>query len=57
MQEEASHYTTIQPEYLEGYTKLEIKINVKNVAVHQKGKLEEVEEFYVTLYQELCAHV
>jgi hypothetical protein len=33
---------------------MEIKLNVKNVAVHQKGNMEVVEESYVTLYQALC---
>jgi len=36
---------------------MEIKLNVKNAAVHQKGKLEELEEYYVTLYQELSTNV
>jgi hypothetical protein len=36
---------------------MEIKLNVKNVAVHQKGKMEVVEESYVTLYKGLCTHV
>jgi hypothetical protein len=59
MQEEATRYSyvTIQPEYLEDYNKMEIKLNVKNAAVHQKGKLEELEEYYVTLYQELSTNV
>ena len=57
MQKEASPNITIQLEYLEDYTKMEIKLNVKKVAVHQKGKLEEVEESYETLYQALFTHV
>jgi hypothetical protein len=57
MQEEASPYITIQPEYLEDYTKMEIKLNVKDVAVHRKGKLEEVENSYVTLYQAMSTNV
>jgi len=57
MQEEASRYVTIQPEYLEDYTKMEIKLNVKKVAVHQKGKMEEVENSYVTLYQALSTNM
>jgi hypothetical protein len=57
MQEEASRYITIQPEFLKYYTKMEIKLNVKCVALHQGGKMEVVEEFYVTLYQALFTHV
>jgi hypothetical protein len=57
MQKEASPNITIQLEYLEDYTKMEYKLNVKNVAVHQKGKLEEVEKSYVSLYQALFTHV
>jgi len=57
MQEEASPYITIQPEYLKDYTKMEIKLNVKSVAVHQGGKMEEVEESYVNLYQAFCTYV
>jgi len=36
---------------------MEIKLNVKNVAVLQKRKLEEVENSYVSLYQELSTNV
>jgi len=36
---------------------MEIKLNVENAAVHQKGKMEVVEECYVTLYQVLCTRV
>ena len=57
MQKEASPNITIQLEYLEDYTKMEYKLNVKNVAVHQKGNLEEVEKSYVTFYQTLFTHV
>ena len=35
---------------------MEIKFYVKNVAVHQKGKMEIVEECYVTFYQALDIH-
>jgi hypothetical protein len=36
---------------------MEIKLDVKNVAVHQKGKMEVAEESYVILYQALCTLV
>ena len=36
---------------------METKLNFKNVAVHQKFKMEVVEESYVTLYQCLCTHM
>jgi len=36
---------------------MEIKLKVKNVAVHKKGKLEKVEKSYVNIYQALSTHV
>jgi hypothetical protein len=36
---------------------MEIKLNVKYVAVHQKGKMEVVEDSNVILYQALCTHM
>ena len=50
-------YIIIQSEYLYDYTKMEIKFYVKNVEMHQKGKMEVVEETYVNFDQALDTHV